>query len=205
MTNPVTPVTQDTTPPSAPSGLSAPVSGSTVSLGWTASTDNVGVSRYNVHRSTTSGFTPGVANRVGQPSGTSYADSGLAAGTYYYRVIAEDAAGNLSAASSQVSATVTAVDTTPPSAPSGLSAPVSGSTVSLGWTASTDNVGVSRYNVHRSTTSGFTPGVANRVGAAVGDELCGLGSGGGHLLLPGDRRGRGGQPRAPLRTRRARR
>ena len=90
-----------------------------MSLGWTASTDNVGVSRYNVHRSTTSGFTPGVANRVAQPSGTSYADSGLAAGTYYYRVIAEDAAGNLSAASSQASATVTAVDTTPPSAPSG--------------------------------------------------------------------------------------
>ena len=60
--------------------------------------------RYNVHRSTTAGFTPAAANRVGQPTGTSYTDSGLAAGTYYYRVTAEDAAGNISASSSQLTA-----------------------------------------------------------------------------------------------------
>ena len=41
------------------------------------------------------GFTPSAANRIAQPTGTSYTDTGLAAGTYYYRVTAEDAAGNL--------------------------------------------------------------------------------------------------------------
>ena len=101
----------DTTPPSAPSGLSAPVSGSTVSLGWTASTDNVGVTRYNVHRSTTSGFTPGVANRSRSRRGRAMR-LGSGGGHLLLRVIAEDAAGNLSAASSQASATVT---TAPPS------------------------------------------------------------------------------------------
>ena len=75
-------------------------------MSWTAATDNVGVVRYNVHRSTTAGFTPAAANRVGQPTGTSHTDSGLAAGTYYYRVTAEDAAGNISAPSAQLTATV---------------------------------------------------------------------------------------------------
>ena len=41
-------------------------------------TDNVGVVRYDVYRSTTAGFTPGAANRIAQPTGTSYTDSGLA-------------------------------------------------------------------------------------------------------------------------------
>ncbi|HWO59865.1 MAG TPA: LamG domain-containing protein, partial [Umezawaea sp.] len=60
---------------------------------------------------TTSGFTPGPANRIAQPTGTSYSDSGLGAGTYYYKVQAEDAAGNLSAPSNEASATVS---TAPP-------------------------------------------------------------------------------------------
>ena len=89
-------VTGDTTPPTAPSGLTANGSLSSVALAWTGSTDNVGVVRYNVHRSTTNGFTPSAANRIAQPAGTRYTDTGLAAGTYYYRVTAEDAAGNLS-------------------------------------------------------------------------------------------------------------
>ena len=43
--------------------------GSARSAPWTAATDDVGVVRYNVHRSTTEGFTPSAANRVGQPTG----------------------------------------------------------------------------------------------------------------------------------------
>ena len=67
-----------------------------VDSGWTAATDNVGVARYNVHRGATSGLPPRprtdlAANRP------EHANTGLAAGTYYYRVTAEDAAGNVSA------------------------------------------------------------------------------------------------------------
>ncbi len=160
-------VTGDTSPPTAPSGLTANGSLSSVALAWTGSTDNVGVVRYNVHRSTTNGFTPSAANRIAQPAGTSLTDTGLAGGTYYYRVTAEDAAGNLSPASSQATATVTG-DTTAPTAPSNLTATPGSGTATLGWTASTDNVGVARYNVHRSLTNGFTPSVANRIAQPTG-------------------------------------
>jgi fibronectin type 3 domain-containing protein len=156
----------DTTPPSTPGGLAGTVNGSSVALSWTASTDNVGVVRYNVHRSTTSGFTPSAANRIAQPTGTSYTDAGLAVGTYFYKVTAEDAAGNLSAPSAQASATIP--DTTVPSTPTNLNATGGAGQAALTWTAATDNVGVVRYNVHRSTTSGFTPSTANRIAQPTG-------------------------------------
>ena len=54
------------------------------------------------------GFTPSTANRIAQPTATSYTDTGLAAGIYYYKVTAEDAAGNVGPASNEASATVTA-------------------------------------------------------------------------------------------------
>ena len=87
----------DVTPPSAPGTLTATGAIGRATLSWGAATDNVGVTRYNVHRGSTAGFTPSAANRIAQPTGTSYVDV-TAAGTYYYRVTAEDAAGNVGAA-----------------------------------------------------------------------------------------------------------
>ena len=125
-----------------------------VALCWAAATDNVGVARYNVHRSTTAGFTPSAANRIAQPSGTSYTDTGLAAGTYYYKVTAEDAAGNVGPASNEASATV--APTRRRRAPRARSSATGGTVqASLSWGAATDNIGVARYNVHRSTTLGL--------------------------------------------------
>ena len=114
-------VNPDTGPPTPPSNLAAIGSVSSVALAWSGSSDDVGVVRYNVHRSTTQGFTPSPANRVGQPTSAAFTDSPLSAGTYYYRVTAEDGAGNISAASGEASAVVTG-DTSPPTAPSGLTA-----------------------------------------------------------------------------------
>jgi fibronectin type 3 domain-containing protein len=156
----------DSTAPSAPGSLTATLAGTTVSLGWTASTDDVGVVRYNVHRGTSSGFTPTSANRIAQPTGTTYSDSPPTAGTYYYKVTAEDAAGNLSPSSNEV--VVTVFDATPPTAPSSLTATASGGSINLTWTAATDNVGVARYNLHRATSSGFTPTTANRIAQPTG-------------------------------------
>ena len=151
----------DATPPTAPTSLAATVAGSTVNLTWTAATDNVGVARYNLHRGTTSGFTPSVANRIAQPTGTSFADLGVPAGSYFYKLTAEDAAGNVGPVSNTASATV--ADTTAPTAPTGLTATGGPGQAALAWTAATDNVGVLRYNVHRRTTAGFTPSAANRI------------------------------------------
>ena len=64
---------------------------------------------YDVHRSTTSGFTPSLATLIASPAGTSYSDLGLANGTYYYKVVARDAVGNTSGASAQAAATIGAV------------------------------------------------------------------------------------------------
>src|SRR5207248_2807064 len=90
-----TPIAPDTQPPSAPGTLTgSAVSGSQVNLSWGAATDNVGVSGYQVERCQGAGCTSFA--QIATPSGTSYNDTGLAAGTSYsYRVRATDAAGNL--------------------------------------------------------------------------------------------------------------
>ena len=88
----------DTTPPSTPSALMvASTSSSSVSLTWTASTDNVGVTGYDIYRGST---------LAGTSATPSFTDTGLTASTQYsYTVKAFDAAGNLSPASSAVTAT----------------------------------------------------------------------------------------------------
>ncbi|MEU8679405.1 cellulose binding domain-containing protein [Streptomyces sp. NPDC048560] len=87
----------DTTPPTVPAGLTvAAVTGSTVSLSWTASADDTGVTAYEVLRG-------GVS--VGTSTTTSYTDTGLSAATEYgYAVRARDAAGNVSPASAAITA-----------------------------------------------------------------------------------------------------
>jgi hypothetical protein len=94
-------VQADTTPPTVPTGLTATaVSSSQINLSWTASTDNVGVTGYNIFRG-------GV--KVGTAPSTSFQDAGLNASTSYtYNVSAFDAAGNTSAQSSGASASTLA-------------------------------------------------------------------------------------------------
>ena len=123
----------DTQAPTAPTSLASTGGAGFANLTWASSSDNVAVVNYNVHRSTTSGFTPSTANRVAQPAGTSYTDPTLAAGTYYYKVTAQDSAGNVSAASAEAVAVVTS-DTTAPTV--SLTAPTNGATVSLSVTVS---------------------------------------------------------------------
>ena len=126
-----------------------------------------------MHRGTSAGFTPSTANRIAQPTGTTHADIGLAPGTYYYKVTAEDAAGNVGPVSNTANATI--LDTTPPTAPTGVTANGGAGQATVSWTPATDNVGVVRYNVHRSITSGFTPTTANRVGQPTGTSYTDLG------------------------------
>ena len=88
----------DVTAPTAPSGLtSTGTTSNSVSLQWTAATDNVGVTGYDVLRN---------GSVVGTPTGTTFTDTGLASGTAFtYTVRARDAAGNLGPASNAVQAT----------------------------------------------------------------------------------------------------
>jgi chitodextrinase len=142
----------DSVAPSAPTNLQAAGSIGAVSLSWSAATDNVGVTGYSVYRSTTPGFTPSIENRIGQTAATTFTDVGLTSGTYHYRVKAQDAAGNASAASEEASATVLA-DVEAPTVPTNLATTSVGSqTVSLSWNASTDNVATTGYRVYRDGT-----------------------------------------------------
>ncbi len=168
-----TPAAPDTTPPSVPSNFSAtPASTTQINLLWTASTDNVGVTGYLLERCLGSGCI--AFSQIASPTVTSYSDTGLTASTSYsYRVRAKDAAGNLSAYSSVVSLVTPAVpDTTPPTAPSSLSAtPTSSTQVNLSWTSSTDNVAVTGYHLERCVGSGCTSfsQIATPSGTTYGD------------------------------------
>ncbi|HEY7117532.1 MAG TPA: Ig-like domain-containing protein, partial [Tepidisphaeraceae bacterium] len=141
MNTAVVPPVQDTQPPTAPSNVVAAGSLGQVNLSWGASSDDVGVTGYQVYRSTSSGFTPSVSNQIATTTALSYRDT-VAPGTYYYLVTATDAAGNQSAASNEASG-VSAADQTPPSV--AITAPADGSTISgtVSVSASaSDNVGV---------------------------------------------------------------
>ncbi|MFF4489330.1 carbohydrate binding domain-containing protein [Streptomyces sp. NPDC001544] len=91
----------DTQAPTAPTGLaSTGKNSSSVSLKWNASTDNVGVSAYDVYSG---------GNQVLSVSGTSATVGGLSPNTAYtFTVKARDAAGNVSAASNSVTVTTDA-------------------------------------------------------------------------------------------------
>jgi pectate lyase len=151
------PPPSDTQAPTAPQGLK--VTGTTqtsVSLSWNASSDNVGVAKYRVFRN---------GSAISDPTGTSFTDSGrTAATTYQYQVAAIDAAGNVSGKSAIVSATTQSATTPPPTDTQAPSVPqnlkVTGTaqtSVNLSWDASTDNVGVVKYQVFRNGASIATP------------------------------------------------
>jgi chitodextrinase len=92
----------DTQPPTAPADLTATAASATqITLAWTAATDDVGVAGYRVFRD---GTTP-----IATVTGTSFSDTGLAAGsTHSYTVLAFDAADNQSAPSAAAAATTLA-------------------------------------------------------------------------------------------------
>jgi chitodextrinase len=151
--------TLDRIRPSAPLNLTATAPDSTkVSLSWGASTDNVAVTGYKIHRD-------GIG--LGYSTTPSFTDMAVVEGvSYNYVVQAYDAAGNFSVASNiaTVKASLATVDTSRPSGPLNLTATAPDSTkVNLLWGASTDNVAVTGYKIYRngtgvgySTTSSFT-------------------------------------------------
>ncbi len=150
----------DTQAPSVPANLASTAqTGSSISLAWSASTDNVAVTAYQVLRAP--GASGGTFAQIATSPSNSFVNTGLAANTTFrYQVRAVDAAGNASAVSNAVTATTQAGggDVQPPSAPSNLTAPATtASSISLAWSASTDNTGVTGYQILRAPgTSGGT-------------------------------------------------
>lgn len=128
-------------------------------LQWTASTDNVGVTGYDVflHKggawiadfaTTTTNF--GVY-RAPTYYNSDYFTSRWGTGYYYFSVRARDAAGNVSAYTAYLSIYLVAADTTAPNAPT-LSSIVNQAdpSITLNWTTPYDNVGVTGYKLYVS-------------------------------------------------------
>ncbi|MGV9275579.1 discoidin domain-containing protein [Streptomyces griseosporeus] len=141
------PGTGDTQPPSAPAGLALtePATGQ-IRLTWNAATDNVGVTGYDIYANGT--LLSSVAGNV-----TTYTDTRPAAETVSYYVRARDAAGNQSGNSNTVTRTGDRGDTQAPTAPANLAYTEPGDgRIKLTWTASSDNVGVTAYDVYANNT-----------------------------------------------------
>jgi beta-lactamase superfamily II metal-dependent hydrolase len=154
----------DTQPPTAPGSLVATAASvSEIDLSWSASTDNVGVTGYNVYRST-NGSTFSLA---GTPTATGFADLGLSSSTtYWYRVTAKDAAGNESAVSNTVSATtLTPVRTLTVTSPNGGESWSGNSTRNITWASSNVSNVKLEYTLNNGTS--WTV-IASSVAASTG-------------------------------------
>lgn len=128
-------------------------------LSWTAATDDVGVTGYDIYNGATlTGSTT---------EATTYAATGLTPSTSYsYTVLAKDAAGNVSAASTTLlveTAAAATSDTEAPTVPINLaSSGITNSKITLSWTAASDNVGVTGYDIYNGTTKlGSTTGATS--------------------------------------------
>jgi len=125
---------QDMTPPTVPTGISAYITQSgQVYVSWNPSTDDIGVVGYYLYRD---------GQLVANTPGLLFFTDNAPAGTHAYTVAAYDAAGNISGQSPASSLVTVVADTTPPTAPTGLTLVPSSSSIALSWIASTDNVAV---------------------------------------------------------------
>lgn len=135
------------TAPGAPVGARATVTGATASLTWSPPTSGGVALQYFV----SVGTAPGAANLLSDyPVGAALGISGaVSPGTYYARLHAGNAIG-IGPPSADVMFQVT--DPLEPAPPAGLAATVTGSTVSLRWTAPAG--GADSYVLEAGTASG---------------------------------------------------
>jgi chitodextrinase len=157
----ITAASSDTTPPSTPTLTATGTTVNSTNLSWTTSTDNVGVTGYEVYQA---GVLIGTTTTA-----TTFAVTGLTPATSYtFTVKAKDNAGNFSAASNTANVT-TLADTTAPTAPVLSASGTTSTTTTLAWTTSTDNIAVTGYDVYKdgvllgSTTTATTYAVSGLI------------------------------------------
>ncbi|WP_456378334.1 endonuclease, partial [Lutibacter sp.] len=154
--------TPDTQAPTAPTNLIASnITNTTVDLNWTASTDDVGVTSYEIFKDGVflASSATNLYNVIGLTQNT----------TYNFTVYAKDAFGNTSTVSNTETITTTnIIDVDAPTIPTNLVVSnETSSTLDLSWTASTDNVGVTGYDV-------YVDGVFNGTTATITYTITGL-------------------------------
>jgi hypothetical protein len=149
-----------------------------IDIGWDDSS-LASIVEYEIYRGTSPGgpyaqIAVVADTSPGTGSGPSYVhhDDAVSGGTHYYYVVkSTDGGGCTSLASNQVDAVATGVcNAAPPFAGLALASNPGASTctLNLSWPAATGSCGGGvRYNVYRSTTSGFTPAPADRIATGL--------------------------------------
>jgi fibronectin type 3 domain-containing protein len=136
--------------PPAPTNVTASSADAQVTVSWTVVTE---AESYNVYRSDSQ---TGTYTKVGASTTTSYVDTVVRVGTYYYKVGAVNADGFESAPSASTTVTVAG-----PATPTNVTASAADNKVTVSWTAVT---GVKSYNVYRSDSQ---TGTYTKVGAST--------------------------------------
>lgn len=165
------PDTENPTTPADLAGVVIPADNS-IDMTWTASTDNVGVDVYEVRRN-------GVVTATVGGAITTVNLPGLGEGNHYIQVQAFDAAGNASFKTSPALITIEGADTVQPTTPADLAAVVEADeSITLTWSASADNIGVTGYRILRNLVE---------VGLVAGNDttvnIAGLGSGNHYMQV----------------------
>jgi hypothetical protein len=154
---------QDTTPPSPPNPVSVTNANFTSLLvTWNSSDDGAGGTtssqmKYKIYRGSSSPVSTTGSPFISLTGVTSYSNVNLTPGTtYYYKVIAEDIAGNSSEPSNEASGS-TLADVSPPSLTSNMAVSNIGPTsMTLSWSPGSDNVtspSQLAYRVYRCSDS----------------------------------------------------
>lgn len=142
--------------PSAPQHLQASVSDNTITVSWQAPAQGTPVTTYIVRAGTGAGLSNVFNGAVGEVTTVS---SPVPNGTYYIRVLAQNAVGTGPAA-----ADIVATVGTPPGPPQNVVASAAGGTITLSWTPPASGGVVTTYVVQ----AGTAPGASNVFSGAVG-------------------------------------
>ncbi|HTQ57181.1 MAG TPA: fibronectin type III domain-containing protein [Bryobacteraceae bacterium] len=155
----------DTNAPSTPGKPGGTAGYNSVSMAWTASTDDVGVAGYNILRcAPVPPSTTCTGVWIGNTALTQYVDTGLTDNTtYQYQVQAFDMVNNESGLSAAFS--VTTAPSTPPNSPSGVMATAqSPSEIIVKWTAPATGT-VSQYQIWSGPSASSLQQVATAPGS----------------------------------------
>ena len=146
-------ITSDSEAPTTPTNVSlSNITTTTIDVDWTASSDNVAVTKYDIYVD---------GNLNGNSTNTNYAITNLNSGTTYsITVLAKDIASNQSAQSTAVNGT-TLTDNTAPSVPSNITITnQTGTSFKVNWDASTDDSSVTSYDIFLDgTLKGTSPSI----------------------------------------------
>jgi Fibronectin type III domain/Matrixin len=136
--------------PGPPLGLTSATTGTTLTLSWLAPSTGGVVTTYVIEAGSATGL-PDLASFVTNSTQTSIVFTNVPPGMYYVRVRGRNTLGT-GAPSNEIVATSGAL----PTAPTGLTASVAGSTVTLGWSAPVAGEPVTTYILEAGSAPGRT-------------------------------------------------